>query len=1747
MRGTISNYLIIAALCMGSFASTFNNNLSIAQAKDLGGKVGDGTAGSCTEQAFTNALAGGGTITFDCGSNPLTIVLTSQKTIAANTGIDGGGKITFSGGNANRLFVVNGGSTLTLNNLALINGLANGDGGAVFNSLNATLIVNNSSFLNNSTASGFSGGAIVSYGPLTITNSVFDGNAGGSGGAVYPRWTGGKTWILSSVLRNNYTTNTSNGWGGAMLIWDGASVEISDSEISNNTAREGGAIYVTQNSTLAVYASVLRGNTGTLYGGALLNNAATINVVDSDIENNSSVSTGAITNLGGALAITNTRIASNTATLDDARGGGIMNGQQLVGSITLIGDARIVSSTLEHNSAADGAGIYNDADLTLSNSTLYSNTARIRAGGIEISTGSVTMTQVTISGNDSATHGGGLYKQGGSLQANFVSVISNTDQTADDGDNLYFDLDQGNNASFSGSVVAYGTCGGDTVQSAGNNAESGNTCGFNQSSDKTDIDLLLDAVADNGGSDWTHLPLPSSPLIDAYSGNDCPAFDQRGYGRPAGAACDLGAVEVGGSNTGSTPIQRANAVDNFAIVNGRLIWLRRPDCSTHSAQSIVRTALNGGVPDREVLSQPNACDNSSLLVRSNIVADDDFVYWTTDQGVMRQSARANADDVPQVFFAGLTGTAELGIDPDFVIVIKNGDLHLIDKQTISDTPISDGNASKPSSSKGTTGHFVFWLSGTQLKRYNVDSAQTATIDGNAIAYKSVGPRQHCYQGSAAQCETSDFVFISHGNQVVALDHLSNKSDVVYNSDKLVYEIAFDGDTLITSEEQKNAGMLINSVVARPNIGLINSTLTLPKSVFTSPASAVRVVDGLKASAGRLAWRFRDRIDQIDIGGLFLTKPNVEITGMEVTQGVQTPGQTVFLVRGRDTWVRVFVKSSGLIPQPISGITARLKVWGYNYLGELQPLSPTPLILTGIGLGGIGGIRVPFVKTGRTITVQTNPDRSNLDHGFLFQIPRAWTNDNASGLLVFKVEVNPDRTTDELTFDDNSLMRGYTFYQSGRLQVQFVSWGYALPGSSTQIFPDQRKDIDETYSYIRRTYPLASSLGDSSNSSPGFRPGLWKVFDDGLGSRVDQSHIDCKDHSFTIFLPGYGLLTIPIKGDGNLCAARYSNRRMAELRTQRGLSNDIFMYGMISDNSGANWTRGEATGNSSTGPAGPPTNYAWDRDTTYGDWYAAHEIGHSVGRPHPFTGSLSDTMRTANCSPMGNYRWGLVDGSYDNGFPHPDAQIGANNDTQGFDPGGITDGYISLGWKYRVYQGTQWFDFMSYCSQQWISDYTTNAMYTRFRPSLNAQANRTAIAQPQAPLVGDWLLVQGDIQHNPEAAIVQTSKKLSAVGLMPALVAGNYAIQLLDQNGTVLANYAFTPDAADDATGEQPFTQVVTNVVGTRAIRIVQNPGAVTIGGKVLSDHAPTLSNVHLQNTSQPVANNATLSWIAGDVDNDPLSFDVFYSHDGGTTLKPLRLGVQGNSASFDTAQLGGGNVIFRVVATDGSFVVQANSASISMVMKPPAPTINTPTGLRVNAGETINFSGAAEDPQDGSLTGSALVWSNENGVMGVGESLPFGDLRMGTNVITLTATNAQALSASTAITVFVDDDLSLPGPTLSAAPDALAFGFAAQGSAAQQQVIDISNYGSGTLTWTATTTATWLALNISGGVAPGSLQVTANPALLPKGTSLNGTVLLQSVNDGVTQSLEIPVSVSVGERSPFGEAQGVLYLPVLSR
>jgi len=309
--------------------------------------MASGVVTTCDEISLVTALTGGGVVDFNIGMD-CEIVFTSQKIISVNTTIQNtsGDNIVFTGDYYTpidtRLFTVNSGVSLTLDNLMLRNGKAL-FGGAIYVN-QGTLTINNSTFFSNvstdTTVDNPSGGAI--YGiqsTITINNSYFESNSSQiEGGAIENE--GGDLQVTYSSFQNNTALNPSSiTTGGAISshgrtgVGDG-SVIISDSVFINNTADYSGGVYAFYHAngvktivnnhfinnhadhagalTVASGSSVnfivshniFVNNQVTGGGGAIWFHSGTIGTVDNNMFYNNSANTGGALNIGFAARVT---------------------------------------------------------------------------------------------------------------------------------------------------------------------------------------------------------------------------------------------------------------------------------------------------------------------------------------------------------------------------------------------------------------------------------------------------------------------------------------------------------------------------------------------------------------------------------------------------------------------------------------------------------------------------------------------------------------------------------------------------------------------------------------------------------------------------------------------------------------------------------------------------------------------------------------------------------------------------------------------------------------------------------------------------------------------------------------------------------------------------------------------------------------------------------------------------------------------------------------------------------------------------------------------------------------------------------------------------------------------------------------------------------------------------------------------------------------------------------------------------
>jgi hypothetical protein len=455
-------------------------------------------------------ISGGGSITFSCSSIiVLNVANGTLPNITTNITIDGGNIITLSGNNSSRIFTIDPGATLTLNNLTLTKGYAaSGDGGAIYALGN--LNINGSKFLDNQTSLNGNGGAIISFGVLNISNSEFAYNKAASGGALYPTGATAVTTITGSNFHDNQAIGFTYGWGGAIYLSAGASVTIHSSSLSKNSAQHGGAIYAyqTTSSTLLTVTdkSALYTNSATMNGGGINADHATVVITHAFISNNSAIKGGGIYLETATAGLTNSTLGYNTANI----GGGI---------------------SISEFSAAD-----------LKNVTLFGNRAISSGGGIA-NYGTANLNNVTLSINEAASDGGGFWNIFGSAFLVNVTLSGNTVPVGGRGAAIY----SYGPLTLVNTLIAKGSSGDNCYAVAGDFSLSDDgSCYFGAGRDN--VNLLLGPLKDNGGPTVTHMPLPGSPAIDGGNGNWCPSTDQRGASRMgvgAGSACDVGAVETG--------------------------------------------------------------------------------------------------------------------------------------------------------------------------------------------------------------------------------------------------------------------------------------------------------------------------------------------------------------------------------------------------------------------------------------------------------------------------------------------------------------------------------------------------------------------------------------------------------------------------------------------------------------------------------------------------------------------------------------------------------------------------------------------------------------------------------------------------------------------------------------------------------------------------------------------------------------------------------------------------------------------------------------------------------------------------------------------------------------------------------------------------------------------------------------------------------------------------------------------------
>lgn len=674
-----------------------------------------------------------------------------------------------------------------------------------------------------------------------------------------------------------------------------------------------------------------------------------------------------------------------------------------------------------------------------------------------------------------------------------------------------------------------------------------------------------------------------------------------------------------------------------------------------------------------------------------------------------------------------------------------------------------------------------------------------------------------------------------------------------------------------------------------------------------------------------------------------------------------------------------------------------------------------------------------------------------------------------GSIALRAEINPFHEIEERMYSNNDIYRPInTFQQTNPLRVRLVNYQYFLPNDT--LVSVRTFDMDMVESQLRRMYPISHLIADRR--------------------RLIDLMIDS-----------------PPRAD-------YVNSKLRWLRDvwedQGNGALDAIYYGMVSDAGGR--IRGKADGIPSmvaSGPAGAPRldRFAWDMDGSYADFYAGHELGHALGRKH-----------AEFC--------GAEDGA---DYPYANGIIGgpANEMDRflGFDVGDS-----ALGLNVNVIPSS-WTDVMSYCANEWISDFTYEGIHHYIQSHFEGGLEAVAPTMDHT-LDGDFLAVYGSLNVVEQTASIPFVSRQSEVARLPERILGPYHIQLFDTADNLLADYPFSlvGDAGDDDEAVDQIAQIVDWVAGTRRIAIYSDLVDRELVSTAVSANAPHITITERTGGDVlPAAGTIDLGWQAADNDENPLHYLVLYSFDDGNSWRALATTPISATLRIDTSQLEGtgGTAVgwLRVIANDGVLTAQADTGPFQVEDKVPTIQISSPAPESVYSyGQIVTLEGYGSDFEEGSLADTQLTWhSSRDGELGSGHLLYPELLAVGDHEIMLTAVDTAGNVVSDTVTITVQSAMEMPDATLAAAPFSLVFQAEAGAENPASQRLSIRNSGSGVLNWMAHENAPWLTLSETSGSAPSEITVLVDTSTFLQGQVIQSEIRLTSAG----QTLTLPVTVQM--------------------
>ena len=763
-------------------------------------------------------------------------------------------------------------------------------------------------------------------------------------------------------------------------------------------------------------------------------------------------------------------------------------------------------------------------------------------------------------------------------------------------------------------------------------------------------------------------------------------------------------------------------------------------------------------------------------------------------------------------------------------------------------------------------------------------------------------------------------------------------------------------------------------------------------------------------------------------------PDMVIDAIEVTQAIQDLNNSVDLVAGKRTYVRVHTSAPVNVADVYATLSGRR---GFFFL--------TPTLSPG--------------NPGSDITVRVSPDRGQINDSFWFELPTSWT---SAGSLTLTARLDPNNVKNDLDRLDNRRSVTVNFLSTPPLRLRIMNVQYTTGGSTYLAATSHLASLE---SWLRRAYPI-SQLQVTRQTFVYPTNGLPDV--DTLNS----------------YLAFAKLIRIIFSGEDGR----------------------VVYYGVVDD--GGGFMRGKAAGIPGTVASGPSGSgdWGWDYDGSYNDWYGGHEIGHTRNRYH-----------AEFCGAGGGAAY-----PYANGRISP--SLTGDTAIYGFD---IT--------THAIY-GPNWKDVMTYCSNQWVSDFT----YEGIRNYLDGLGGLAAAADSATPMLAasNFLAIGGMADLDNHTATLDNVYLVNQQNVLAAPDPGDWNIVLVGASNNDLASYPFAPDELTDhenASRMAVIAEVVPWTDGTARVEIRYQGNVVA--SRTASSSAPGVTlDSPTEGTIQPGA--FQVSWTGSDPDGDPLTYSLLYSNNGGAVWQTLATNLTAASILLNTDQLPGGAGLLRVVASDGFFTGQATSGALTMPLHAPTAQILLPIEHQsFFASQQVTFQGSGYDLEDETLSDSAFEWfSDVDGALGSGATLSTSELSTATHMITLKVSDSSGASTEAQIMIHIVDEGAVEPANLQVSSTGSSV-LAAFGDQPTQHTLSVRSSSDSEVDWQASEDLPWLSLDTSAGTTPMDITLTIDPAGLSLGV-YTGKISFSSTQAG-NSPMDVLVTLQVIGHST--------YLPLTSK